>query len=312
VRRLLLLAGVALAVLVVGGATQGTPAATAEVFPEIIELPNGWLPEGVAIGKGPVIYSGSRANGAIYAADLRTGEGEVIVEGVEGRVAVGLSFDPRSNLLFVAGGPSGDGYVFDVTSGELVATYDFTSMETFVNDVVVTRDAAYFTDSMRAQLYVVALGSGGDLVSMTDFDVLTLSGDYTHVAGQFNLNGIDATPSGDTLIVVHSTLGLLYTVDPATGVATEIDLDGDTLPNGDGILLDGDTLYVVQNRLNQIAVIDLMPDMLAGRVVGTITDDDFDVPTTIAEFGNALYAVNARFTTPPTPDTEYDIVRVEK
>jgi hypothetical protein len=38
----------------------------------------------------------------------------------------------------------------------------------------------------------------------------------------------------------------------------------------------------------------------------------FRIPTTIAEFGDALYAVNARFDVPPTPDTEYDVVRVSK
>ena len=36
---------------------------------------------------------------------------------------------------------------------------------------------------------------------------------------------------------------------------------------------------------------------------------NIDVPTTIASFGNALYAVNARFTTPPAPTTTYNIVR---
>jgi hypothetical protein len=46
--------------------------------------------------------------------------------------------------------------------------------------------------------------------------------------------------------------------------------------------------------------------------VRTISDEDFDVPTTIARVGKSLYAPNARFTTPPTPDTEYDVVRVRR
>ena len=46
-------------------------------------------------------------------------------------------------------------------------------------------------------------------------------------------------------------------LDPATGEATEVDLGGASLTNGDGILLDGRTLYVVRNRLNQIAVVEL-------------------------------------------------------
>jgi hypothetical protein len=44
----------------------------------------------------------------------------------------------------------------------------------------------------------------------------------------------------------------------------------------------------------------------------TITDENFDVPTTLAPFGNRLYAVNARFDTPPAPTTEYSIVQVER
>jgi hypothetical protein len=34
------------------------------------------------------------------------------------------------------------------------------------------------------------------------------------------------------------------------------------------------------------------------------------VPTTIDEHGKSLYAVNARFTTPPRPDVEYWVTQV--
>jgi hypothetical protein len=114
------------------------------------------------------------------------------------------------------------------------------------------------------------------------------------------------------LIIVNSTEGALYTVDPNTGVATRIDLGTGAVPNGDGILLQGKTLYVVQNQLNQIAVIRLRADLTSGEIVETITSPNFRVPTTIARFGNNLYAVNARFGTPPTPDTEYEVVRVRR
>src|SRR3954454_5836152 len=122
----------------------------AVTWPDVIALPNGWLPEGVVTGHGPVIYSGSRANGAIYAANLRTGEGTILVPGQAGRVAVGLSFDARTNYIFVAGGPTGKAYVYDATTGTEVRAYTLTAPGTFVNDVIVTRDAAYFTDSARA------------------------------------------------------------------------------------------------------------------------------------------------------------------
>ena len=68
------------------------------------------------------------------------------------------------------------------------------------------------------------------------------------------------------LVVVQSATGKLFVVDAATGVTDEIDLGGRTLPNGDGLLLLGRTLYVVQNRLNAIAVVKLAADLSSGRV----------------------------------------------
>ena len=92
-----------------------------------------------------------------------------------------------------------------------------------------------------------------------------------------------------------------------------VDLGGETLPNADGLLLDGKTLDVVQNIRNQIAVVELSPDYLSGAVGRFITEPftsnpDTKVPTTIAEFGDAFYAVTAGFAA-PTPDF---VVRVEK
>ncbi len=77
-------------------------------------------------------------------------------------------------------------------------------------------------------------------------------------------------------------------------------------------MLDGKTLYVVRNRLNEIAVVDLSPDLSFGEVVDTITDEDFDIPTTIAEFGSDLYAVNAKFRIEPPFPTEFEVVKVSK
>ena len=302
----------ALAILVVFAALLATAPAgarAAAAFPDLIDLPNGWLPEGVAIGRGAVIYSGSRANGAIYAADLRTGAGAIIVPGQAGRVAVGLSFDERSNSIFVAGGPTGKAYVYDAATGAELREYTLTAPGTFVNDVIVTRQAAYFTDSNRAVYYRVPLGPGGAPADPSEVQTIPLSGDYVQVAG-FNSNGIEATPNGKQLIIVNSSAGVLYLVEALTGVATLIDLGGASVSAGDGLLLRGHTLYVVRNRLNQIAVIKLAPGFTSGEVVGTITSSNFDVPTTVAALGSSLYAVNARFNTPPTPSTTYTIVRV--
>ena len=86
------------------------------------------------------------------------------------------------------------------------------------------------------------------------------------------------------------------------GVTTEIDLGGESVPNGDGLWLRGRTLYVVQNRLNVVAKIQLNRSGTRGELVSRTTDPGFDVPTTIAEYGNRLYLPNARFTTTADPD----------
>jgi sugar lactone lactonase YvrE len=139
-----------------------------------------------------------------------------------------------------------------------------------------------------------------------------LTGDYQHVPGAFNVNGIDATPNGKTLVIVQSAAGRLFTVTPS-GVTRAISLaGGESVPNGDGILLDGRTLYVVQNQLNRIAKINLAPNLRSGRVVTRITSPDFSVPTTIAELGRRLYAVNARFGTPSPSTADYWVTQVRK
>jgi sugar lactone lactonase YvrE len=282
-------------------------------FPEVIPLPDGFQPEGIATGNGTTFFVGSIPTGAIYRGDYRTGEGDVLVPAQAGRMAIGLKFDSRTGLLFVAGGPTGMAFVYDGETGANVAAIQLTtSTPTFVNDVVITKDAAYFTDSFQPVMYRVQLQNNGQLPDPVVVEEIPLGGDYQFVPGGFNANGIDATPNGKTLIIVNSTLGTLYTVDPDTGEATLIDLGSDAVPNGDGILLHGKTLYVVQNFLNQIAVVDLDPQLHTGSVERTITSPDFRIPTTIARFGSSLYAVNARFDTPPTPATEYEVVRVPR
>jgi len=275
----------------------------------VIPLPNGFQPEGIASGTGTTFYVGSIPTGAIYRGDFRTGEGEILVDPVTGRSATGLKYDRRSGFLFVSGAMTGKAFVYDAQTGDLVAEYQLSTDPSFINDVVITRDAAYFTNSFQPVIYRIPLEQNGSLAS-TEAETIPLGGEYQFTPGRFNANGIAATANGKTLIIVNSSEGALYQVDPDTGNATRIDLGGGSVPNGDGILLQGKTLYVVQNSLNQIAVIELSPDLSSGTIESLLTSPNFRVPTTIAKFGNALYAVNARFGTPPTPDTEYEVVRV--
>lgn len=286
--------------------------AAAKAFPDIIPLPIAFQPEGIAVGHGHTFYAGSLADGAIWVGDLRSGESEELVAGVAGRVSVGMSFDARSGYLFVGGGPNAVGRVYDTATGALLAEYPMTGGASgdFINDVIVTRQAAYFTNSFAALIYRVPLGPGGSLPDAADVESITLGGDWMQGAG-FNANGIVATPNGKTLIVVNSTAQAIYQVDPDSGEAVQIDLGGEALPNGDGLVLQGKTLFVVQNLNNQIGVISLSPNLSSGTVGEPITHPQFDVPTTAAAFGDSLYVVNAKFGTDPM-GTPYEIVKVSR
>ena len=295
-------------VLTAIAAVVATSAGLAASFPATIPLPNGWQPEGIAVGDGTTFYVGSIPTGAVYRGDLRTGKGSTLVAGAAGRAAIGVEHD--RGRLFVAGGGTGKGFVYDARSGALVRELQLATGggATFVNDVAVTKRAAWFTDSNRAALYRVPLSKSG--VPAPSAQVVPLTGDFQLVAG-FNLNGIDATPDGKTLVVVQSATGKLFRVEP-TGTTTAIGLGGATVPNGDGLLLHGRTLYVVQNQLNRIAVVALGKSFASGTIARTITDSDFDVPTTIDRHGAFLYAVNARFGTTPGPSTTYSVVKVAR
>lgn len=299
-------------IIAVGSAAllaTAAPAKKPASFPHLIQLPKGFQPEGIEVGKGSTFYVGSVANGAIWRGNLRTGKGSVLAPGASGRSATGIEFDRRKQRLFVAGAATGNAYVFNARSGALRRTYHLGTAPTFINDIVVTRNAAYFTDSQEPVLYRIPIRRGGRL---GDAQTIQLSGDYAHAEG-FNLNGIDATPSGKTLIAVQTATARLYRINPKTGAATTIQLaNGESVPNGDGILLDGKTLHVVQNRDNAVAVIDLAPDLGSGTVRTRLTDPDFSVPTTIDDFGNRLYAVNARFGVDNPDSVDYQVVQLRK
>jgi sugar lactone lactonase YvrE len=286
--------------------------AGAATFPDLIRLPDGWQPEGIAAGRGTSLYVGSIPTGAVWKGDARTGQGDVLVPGQPGvRSAIGIKVD-RRNRLFVAGGATGKAFVYDARTGADLASYQLATpgAATFVNDVVVTDRAAWFTDSSAAQLYALPLGRHGGLPDQDEVRVLPLKGDFQLATGGPNLNGIVAARDGRVLLAVQSVTGKLFRINPRSGRTREVDLGGATLANGDGMLLAGRVLFVVQNRLNQIAVVKLSRSLERGRLVATITDPDFDVPTTIAFQAGRLYAVNARFgTTDPQP-ARYDVVKV--
>lgn len=172
------------------GASGGHHGPPSELFPTTIPLPDGFQPEGITIGSQPYAYFSSLDHGSIYRANLVTGRGDLLSEG-PGTASVGLELDSRGRL-FVAGGDAGDTRVVDARTGELLASYQFASDETFVNDVILTPDAAWFTDSFDPVLYKLPLDRHGALPHPDEVVTVPLTGD---IVFQDDFNSCVAAPS---------------------------------------------------------------------------------------------------------------------
>lgn len=280
-------------------------------LPEVLSLPAGFQPEGITRGRGNTLFVASINTGGVYRLDPTTGRGSLLVPGQAGRVGVGIKYDARTNLLFVAGGPTGHAFVYDATTGATVADIPLATDElSFINDLVITRRAVYFTESFKRVFYKLPLRWNGRLPASPQVQEIPLGGDFEFVPEQFNANGIERTPDGDDLLIVNGFTGKLYAVDPRDGEAKLVDLGGDLVTNGDGMVLRDRLLYVVRNFSNAVSVVKLSRRADRGRVLDTITNPNFDIPATAAFAKGALYITNARFSTPVTPTTPYTVVRV--
>ena len=292
-------------------------------WPDLIDLPIGFEPEGIELGRGHDFFAGafsfssflgplagqthptSPFAGAIYKGDLHTGKGEILVEPT-GRPIAGLSYDARTDNIYAAVGDSttlgGDRtnagvVIYNGTSGDKVGEIIFGD-GIGVNDILVTKSAVFATDSFSTQseIYKIPLENGGRLPSLPVFEIVELT-----EPGVARLNGLVGSFDGNDLVVINDDSGLLYHVDTESGAATVIDVQGEqtTFKSGDGLYLSGRTLYIMQNQvsspdeLGKIAVVQLSGDLSKGTFVKDIVSGDFRTPTTITGFGDSIYAINS-------------------
>jgi hypothetical protein len=292
---------------------------TAGRGPGEIALPDGFAPEDIARGRGATFYVGSLVNGAVFRGNFESGRGEVLVPSADGP-ATGLYVERchRSrDRLWVAGGPSGQARVYDARTGALLATYRLAdpTAGSFISDVVVTPHAAYYTDAFRPRLYVIPLRHRGALPGPDRVRTVNVSGDATYQSGAnvFNLNGI-AVVEG-RLVTAQTVTGELFTLHPHNGRTRKIPVVDEagrpaTVPGADGFVARGRTLVIAQNFPESIAVVRLSRDVSHARLVRTLTDARLDIPSAVEVYGGHAFALNARFTTPRTPETPYSVVRV--
>ena len=283
-----------------GGAWSET-----EQTESIVPLPAGFQPSGVARGPGAIAYVGSSGSGAIYAVDLGTRQGDLLVAEQRAQVVHGLAYDARTGYLFAAGGVTGNGLVLDTRTGALLHDIQLTADPAgLVLNVTLTAEAAWFSDSGRPCLYRVGLGANGQPDAPVRSAERRLSAAYAFVEGDLNASGVVAVAGRQALLLVHTALGLLYRVEPASGAVTPIDLGGARFPDSSGLALEGATVYVA-NFNNQVFVVELDPTHTRGALQRALTSRSFDNPSSVVVNGSQLCVVNARVATDPLPTTPY-------
>jgi outer membrane lipase/esterase len=307
-------------------ALQDDDAAAQHNWPEAIAIPTGFEAEGIELGKGHEFFLGgfsfssafggapkvSAFAGAIYKGNLRTGEGAILVPST-GKPVTGLSYDPRTDYLYAATGDvdlAGGSFtdqgviVYDASSGDVIMKIGFGD-GIALNDVLVTRTGVYVTDSLNPDLYKLPLEKGGRLPSNPVYEAIFMPG-FEMVDG-FNANGLVGKFDGRQLVIVNTSTGVLYRVDTARGEAAPLEIEGaeQLFPDGDGLYLDGRTLYIMQNFSDKIAVVQLSGDLSGGKFIRNIPGEGeinpLKVATSIIGFGNSLYAINTNFLDPLGP-----------
>ena len=316
-------------ILAVVFSTLSLGAAAQENWPETIPIPIGFEAEGIELGKGHEFFVGanslsslfgelvsegdihhelSASAGAIYKGNLRTGEGVLLAEPT-GKPVSGLSYDPRTDYLYAATGFgygdadgnftfSGQGVtVYDASNGDIIREITIgDGMGITINDCLVTRRGVYCTDSFNPDLYKVVLEEGGRLPLVPVVERIPMPG--FHMVEGFNANGLVGDFDGRQLVIVNITSGVLYRVDTASGEASPLEIEGDEqlFADGDGLYLDGRTLYIMQNFTDKIAVVQLSGDLSGGEFIKNIPREGeinpLRVATTIIGFGDSLYAIN--------------------
>ena len=252
------------------------------------------FPEGIAFDQRTgTVFVSSTTDGTIFSGDVSSETlTPFLPPRTDGRTtAAGLAVD--DGRLYVAGGGTGLVFVYDIATGALIARLATGTSPTFINDIVIAKDgSAYVTDSQSPVIYRVVADAAGNL-TLERWLVLTGT-EFVQQPG-FNANGIEVSPNGRYLIVVQSNTGKLFRIEIATREVTEIDLGGETVPNGDGILLQGNTLYVLQNALGLLTEIRLDLDDATGTVIARTTDPSFAYPTSLDFARGRLLVVNSQF-----------------
>jgi Cu-Zn family superoxide dismutase len=272
------------------------------------------FPEGIALADDDkTFYVGSTSDGALFRGDLATGEVAPFAAGAAPGLTFAVGMKVVGDRLVVAGGPTGSVFVFDTATETLAAeipTGVSGGAEIFLNDVAIAKKGeAYVTDSNWQRIYRIrsTVIAGEDEPAATLTPWLELSGDAIPEGEASFINGIVLNASGRYLLVVDGP-GALYRIATRDKAVVRVDLGGEQLTGGDGLVLDGSTLYVVHQDM--VTVVELADDLASGAVVGRIVDPALSSPTTAAKHGACLLVVNSQFANAEEPELPFTVAAI--
>jgi sugar lactone lactonase YvrE len=259
-------------------------------------------PEGIASDENTgAFFVGATGDGTIYRGTLDNPRVTEFIPGAPGKEAAGMKV--AGGKLYVAGGFSGRVSVYNIATKQLVASFASFGAG-MLNDLVVTNNGDVFiTDSFVPRLWhitaaQIAAGGGTPEGIPVDPEI-----QYDFAPFSFNLNGIVALKGGRSLIVVQSNTGKLFRIDLDDRVpyGREIhQISVEPLLWGDGLLIDGGDLLVMNGMLNFVR---LTSNADQGKVIERRSDPSLRDPSTVARVGNFYLIVNTDFSNSVTPFT---------
>jgi sugar lactone lactonase YvrE len=246
-------------------------------------------------------------NGTLFRGELGKRAMEVISPGgADGRdMATGVFF--ANGRLAVVGRQIGKMFIYDVTTGKLLASCHngLTGPEnTFLNDVTFAPDgSAYVTDSVNPVLYRM-VPSGADTYRLEEYvhwDVQKVGWVRAPGAAGINFNGVVVTPDGKYLILSKRNDSGLYRFEIATKEITKVQLPDGAVFTQDSLFIDERTVYAAQNTPKSVSILDFAPDYASAVKRSEIKNPNFRFPTSVAKIRDRLIVVSAQFDTKGNP-----------
>lgn len=266
------------------------------------------FPEGIGYDGAGHIFNASAVDGIVVRTSLSDGRSTTLVK--PGTLLppssetfprmLGMKVD-SAGRLWIAGGRTGKIFVVDKETGQLVKELAAPGEGSLLNDAVVARDAVYVTDTLRPILWRIPL-NGTDIGEPEPW--VSFAGTPLVYGEGRNLNGIAATADGKSLIVVQMDKGLLFRIDVASKTVMPIPHGEEDLTTGDGLVLDGATLYLVRQGAGEVVSLELEAGLASAKVTSRFKDPALLWPATAVKVGDELLVVNSQFNKRQTKDAQ--------